>query len=1678
MGQILINIGTSENSGDGDAINVAGSKINSNFTELYARPSVLSHIGMFQNNISSTLTNADITLQPSGTGSVVFPAIKINDNNIEGTRSNEDIKIVPSGSGKVVFAGVGFSGTSISSADSTTINFNENVITDGTVSASGNTILSGSLEVGSTLTATGGLTTLSQMSVTGTTTLGTTNIDNISIDDNIISTSSNADLIFTPGGTGQVNITNLTIDSAINMTDNEISVTTSNADLKLSASGTGDIVLAGIRIHGTTFSSDDSSIINFNDALIIDGAVTISGAVTFDSDLAVNNNVTVTGDLTVSTETTIPGPVEIDNLNINDNIISSDSNADIIFQPGGTGAVNISRLVVDSNITMTDNEISCTTSNADLVLTGSSSGKVNITSGEISGTIDNTVIGGTTPAAGTFTTLTFDPTNGGTINADGVTITDNTITTSASNANLEFLASGSGKVSINGFLLPTSDGSSGDIIKTDGSKNLSFEASSILLGQSDIQDAQNTIGFTSITDINANTAAGDHESITASTSVIDEWAQSKYDSAFYHIISRTEAHDSSIEFAVQKMIIAQGTEDGSTFDSFGGASQIVNTTASPVLDQAVQLTTDIRSSKVRLIGQGGSSKDGSTTNAINALKYYRIGLGDNDSSVSDGKTTTIVVADLDSATANLDTFAKADYRGAKYYISINNTTSNEVESTEVLVIHNGTDAFIQEYNTIISNTTSDPLATFTADISGSNVRLRGANGTAGTCRVTMYRVLLADDESDSSGTHVSGIGAQTVTNTSQTTIDTNTFRGTASPDVSSQKVISSYDNTFDSVWYHAIHKDVTNQEFIMHKYSTLNGTTDDGSTQIAQLTDSSIVKTGAFNDVNAVDVGISGSKIQLLATGESDGSTTVANATSYYAIGLGDNTVSSTTGLIGLEGGITLAGNNETEIDHVVATGTTQGSLAATRTGAQFTASQFNGALYHVVTHDLANGSFETQKISVLHNFNDAFLTSSSVTSTDEADQHPTFDADMVTSDDSASAVRLRMTDSDGSSVTPSNTMGYYRIGIGDSDSTGYVGELGLVNDIMHVNIIDSSSVVLDAMTKTAHVGAKYFINVRNQSTGETSNIEALITHDNTTGYIISYNEHFSGNNSLITLTADVSGNTLSIRGSATAGGSTKVIVHRIVAFGDSESTEANSDSTRKVIGNIVTSSSATEFDTFQSSDTDAVHYVITGQGGTNENYICEATVVTDGTEVFVSHGPSINTKSEGELLELSATISGGTVSVKAASLSGATAVQAYAVRIKAPAVTTGTIDSWATASYRGAKYYISAKNNLGETHNIEALVVHDGSDAYITTYNSHFTNVSLISLTAAISGSDLVLTGTPATADVVAKFYRIRLADNESNATGADSKVIDATVVGSSATLIDTFNDPNQTGAHYIIVATNSSEGASSIMEANVLTNGVDAFVSGGPKVSSKDSDQITLTADHNGSQTVSLRAASTSGSSTTVNAFRIHMLRGDAQPYTVLDSFAHSTYQGAFYVAVGKNEDSQCQIADLAIASDGDDAYINATPNISTHSTTNPVVNFTAGINGSNVELRGQNQTENTNTTVNMYRIHLARAAGNPSSIATLDSFSATDFRGAKYTVSISDTASGDLGLYETCDVNLVHDGSTVFLSVHGRVTNHTADLVTFSADIDSGNVRLRGTISNTNSHTVTVVRRVIKV
>ena len=110
-------------------------------------------------------------------------------------------------------------------------------------------------------------------------------------------------------------------------------------------------------------------------------------------------------------------------------------------------------------------------------------------------------------------------------------------------------------------------------------------------------------------------------------------------------------------------------------------------------------------------------------------------------------------------------------------------------------------------------------------------------------------------------------------------------------------------------------------------------------------------------------------------------------------------------------------------------------------------------------------------------------------------------------------------------------------------------------------------------------------------------------------------------------------------------------------------------------------------------------------------------------------------------------------------------------------------------------------------------------------------------------------------------------------------------------------------------------------------------------------------------------------------------------------------------------------------------------------------------------------------------MWQVHLDRVAGNPLNVATLDTFDKTVYRSAIYNVSISDSNAGTLGNYETCDVRVTHDGTTPFLSIFGRVNSSDSDLVTFSADIDGDNVRLRGQISSSNTHDVTVVRRVIE-
>ena len=138
MAQQIIDTGSIGDDGTGDTIRLAGVKINANFDELFALDVVKSDIRFSQNEIITQSSNTDIVLQAAGVGTINFgDGIVINDNNIQTARSNENLGIVPSGAGQVVIAGLGFtSGTTISALDSSTININERLQLDGTLTAS------------------------------------------------------------------------------------------------------------------------------------------------------------------------------------------------------------------------------------------------------------------------------------------------------------------------------------------------------------------------------------------------------------------------------------------------------------------------------------------------------------------------------------------------------------------------------------------------------------------------------------------------------------------------------------------------------------------------------------------------------------------------------------------------------------------------------------------------------------------------------------------------------------------------------------------------------------------------------------------------------------------------------------------------------------------------------------------------------------------------------------------------------------------------------------------------------------------------------------------------------------------------------------------------------------------------------------------------------------------------------------------------------------------------------------------------------------------------------------------------------------------------------------------------------------------------------------------------------
>ena len=270
-------------------------------------------------------------------------------------------------------------------------------------------------------------------------------------------------------------------------------------------------------------------------------------------------------------------PIISDFITITGNEIRANrSNDDLVLEPSGTGVVTAPSLTVDSNINITDNIIKTTVSDSDLILQPNGIGSVVISKVDInSGAIDNTVIGANTAVAGSFTTLTANTS----ASIGSVEITSNTITPITTNADLEITGNGTGTVSIQGLKFPTSDGTTGQFLKTDGSGNLGFATATATLNHSDINDNTTSVA-------------------SSATSVIDTFDSATYRSAKYYISISDTTND---RYEMVEANVVHGPSADSTTEAYITVfGELSNYSSDGSTLPIAQFSVDVLNGNVRL----------------------------------------------------------------------------------------------------------------------------------------------------------------------------------------------------------------------------------------------------------------------------------------------------------------------------------------------------------------------------------------------------------------------------------------------------------------------------------------------------------------------------------------------------------------------------------------------------------------------------------------------------------------------------------------------------------------------------------------------------------------------------------------------------------------------------------------------------------------------------------------------------------------------------------------------------------------------------------------------------------------------------------------------------------------------------------------------------------------------
>ena len=129
----------------------------------------------------------------------------------------------------------------------------------------------------------------------------------------------------------------------------------------------------------------------------------------------------------------------------------------------------------------------------------------------------------------------------------------------------------------------------------------------------------------------------------------------------------------------------------------------------------------------------------------------------------------------------------------------------------------------------------------------------------------------------------------------------------------------------------------------------------------------------------------------------------------------------------------------------------------------------------------------------------------------------------------------------------------------------------------------------------------------------------------------------------------------------------------------------------------------------------------------------------------------------------------------------------------------------------------------------------------------------------------------------------------------------------------------------------------------------------------------------------------------------------------------------------------------------------------------TTNSNEDLTLNPAGTGAVVANARLTVNGTVSINNVRLAEINNTQVDSAVEDIDTWSATTYRAAKYVYRIKNSSTSE---YQSGEIMVLHDGTDVQIAEYSLLKTGDNDLITFSVDIDSGNVRLRGSAQATGS------------